>query len=186
VRMTVAVVDLLAVALALSPGLRRMAARRRLALAAIVALVALAPLLGRFRDEDRERAFARSTPPTRPRPGATPPRGAGSTVTQDAARSPSFGARHLLPLPGDGPRLERRAIYVNVNREDFHRSTSNTRFVASSKRRAKRSGRAAAQSFSWGNGYGGVRLRWKPAHVLAAQVGEPGVGRGIDARQAAR
>jgi len=127
VRMTVAALDLLAIALALSPSLRRMAARRwrTLALGATVALVALAPLLATFRGEDRERAFAQefTAHATSTRRYAAAwgwlDRHAGSGTVAVVSAPDTF-----FLYPAMGPRLERRAIYVNVNREDLHEAAA--------------------------------------------------------------
>lgn len=121
VRLALAVVDVLAVALALSPGLRGFAGRRvrELAVAAVILALAGAPLLARFRVQDRSRAFLREF------------------TTHKVATNHFARAWHWLDLYGEdgtvavvsspvnyfvypamGPHLERRATYVNVNRQD--------------------------------------------------------------------
>lgn len=122
VRMTVAAADLLAIALALSPALRG-ALRRHLgllALATAVLLVALAPWLGRFRAEDRERAFSEEYTAhvwsgRRYAPGWAWLDRQGGDGAVDVVSSPDT----FFVYPAMGPRLERRATYVNVNREDL-------------------------------------------------------------------
>jgi hypothetical protein len=121
VRLALAAVDAAAVALALSPGLRGFARRqaRALAVAAVLLALAAAPLLARFRVEDRGRAFLREFTTHK-------------VATQHFAR-----AWHWLDLyggdgtvavtsspvnyfvyPAMGAHLERRATYVNVNAKD--------------------------------------------------------------------
>jgi hypothetical protein len=123
VRLAVAAADAFAVALALAPGLRRGLARwwRPLALAAALALVLLAPALGRFRDADRARALGEeyTAHATSGRRYAAAwgwlDRHAGSG-TVDVVSAPDT----FFVYPAMGPRLERRAIYVNVNARDLH------------------------------------------------------------------
>lgn len=121
VRLALALVDVLAVALALSPGLRGFARRRfrELAVAAVILALAGAPFLARFRVQDRSRAFLREF------------------TTHKVATNHFARAWHWLDLYGEdgtvavvsspvnyfvypamGPHLERRATYVNVNRQD--------------------------------------------------------------------
>ncbi len=121
VRLTLAVLDTLAVALALWPGLRAFARRRwkLLAAATVVLLVAGAPYLGAFRVDDRGRAFLDEFTAHR-------------TATRHFAR-----AWHWLDLyggngnvavvsqpinyfiyPAMGTHLERRVVYVNINRQN--------------------------------------------------------------------
>ncbi len=123
VRVTAAAADLLAVALALSPALRGWMWRHRrgLALAAVVLAVALAPWLGRFRAEDRSRAFSEEYTAhvwsgRRYAPGWSWLDLHGGAGTVDVVSSPDT----FFVYPAMGPRLERRAIYVNVNRQDLH------------------------------------------------------------------
>ena len=125
VRLVVAALDVTAVALALSPGLRGFARRRvrELAVAAVVLALAGAPFLAEFRVKDRARAFLREF------------------TTHKVATHHFARAWHWLDLyggdstvavvgmpvsyflyPAMGPHLERRAIYVNVNHQDSRRT----------------------------------------------------------------
>jgi hypothetical protein len=121
VRIALAVVDLLAVAFALSAGLRGFARRRarELAVAAVILALVGAPFLSRFRVEDRARAFLREFTTHK-------------VATQHFARAwrwlDRFGEDGTVAVvsspvnyfvyPAMGPHLERRATYVNVNRQD--------------------------------------------------------------------
>lgn len=126
VRLTLALADLAAVALALSGSLRAFL-RRRWRPAAVVTLAALVlavPRLGRFRQEDRARAFTQEltvhATPVRFFAGAwawLDEHGGGGTV----AVSMEPGNRFLYPAMG--PRFERRVTYVNVNAAD-HRNAA--------------------------------------------------------------
>jgi len=125
VRLAVAVADVAAVALALSPRLRAALAspgsagrRLRLALAAAALLAALAaaPWLARFRAGDRTRAFLQEYTAHPINVGAYA-RGwdwlarHGGDGTVAVVSSPDT----FFLYPAMGPRLERRALYVNVN-----------------------------------------------------------------------
>jgi hypothetical protein len=121
VRLVVGAADILAVALAFSPGLRAFVVRRRreLAIAALTAAILAAPFLSRYHMGDRGRAF-------------------GMEFTAHKTAAPNFAhawgwlerfggngtvAVHGTPMdyfvyPAMGTHLERRAIYVNVNRRD--------------------------------------------------------------------
>jgi hypothetical protein len=130
VRLAAAAADLLAIALALSPALRRAARRnlRPLALAAAVLLVALAPWLGRFRAADRARALAEeytahATSGRRYAAGWGWLDLHGGDGTVDVVSAPDT----FFVYPAMGPRLERRAIYVNVNRQDLHEAAADPR-----------------------------------------------------------
>jgi hypothetical protein len=121
VRAVVGVADVLAVAVALSPALRAFAVRRRRELAALGAILAVtgAPYLSRFRMADRARAFAMEYT-------------AHKTLTHDYANAwrwlDRFGGAGAVAVqstpmnyfvyPVMGVHLERRAVYVNVNRRD--------------------------------------------------------------------
>lgn len=121
VRLALSVLDAAAVALALSPGLRGFARRRvrELSVAAVILAVAGAPLLARFRVEDRTRAFLNEFTTHK-------------VSTHRVARAWQWLDRHggdgtvavagtpvsYFVYPAMGPRLERRAIYVNLNRRD--------------------------------------------------------------------
>lgn len=121
VRLALVVVDLLAVTFALSPGLRGFARRRarELAAAAALLLVIGAPYLGRFRVEDRARAFLRefTTHKTATHHFARAWRWLdvnGETGTVAVASNPV----NYFVYPAMGAHLERRATYVNINRQD--------------------------------------------------------------------
>ena len=121
VRLTMAFVDLAVVALALSPGLREFAFRRRrgLALAALALALLGAPFLTRFRVQDRERALAHeyTAHQTTIRYQAAGwgwlDRHGGSGAVA-AVHSPN----NYFMYPAMGPRLERDVRYVNLNRAD--------------------------------------------------------------------
>lgn len=121
VRLALAAVDVLAVALALSPGLRGFSRRRarELAVAAVVLAALGAPFLARFREEDRSRAFLREFTTHK-------------VATNHFARAwrwlDLFGGDGTVAVvsspvnyfvyPAMGLHLERRATYVNINRRD--------------------------------------------------------------------
>lgn len=127
VRLALAAVDVTAVALALSPGLRGFARRRarELAVAAVILAVAGAPYLSRFRVQDRARAFLREFTTHK-------------VATHHFARAWHWLDRHgedgtvaavgspvsYFVYPAMGAHLERRAIYVNVNRKDARLSAA--------------------------------------------------------------
>ena len=121
VRAAAGLADLAVAGLALSPAARA-AARARwrlLAAAALVLAVLGAPLLARFRTLDRGRALREEfTVHLTPAPlyaGAWEWLDAhGGDGTVAVASSATHGFRY----PAMGPRLERRAIYVNVNAAD--------------------------------------------------------------------
>lgn len=122
VRVAVGLADLLFVAFVLSPRLRSWASARWRAgsVVAVVVLVLLAPALGSFRVAHREAAFARELT-------------AHLTGTRFFASAWGWLDRHggdgsvaVVSSPGSyfvypamGPHLERKAIYVNVNRADL-------------------------------------------------------------------
>ena len=121
VRLALVVVDVVAVAFALSPGLRGFARRRarELAVAAVLLLVIGAPYLGRFRVQDRARAFLRefTTHKTATHHFARAWRWLdlnGGTGTVAVASTPV----NYFVYPAMGAHLERRATYVNINRRD--------------------------------------------------------------------
>ncbi len=123
-KLAVGIVDVLAVALALSPGLRSFAVRRRreLALAALAAILLGAPLLTPFRIRDRRRALL-----TEYAAHATTARyqARGWGWLDQHAGSGNVAAVHApnnyFMYPAMGPRLERDVRYVNLNRAD-HRN----------------------------------------------------------------
>ncbi len=127
VRVAVAAADLGAVALGIWPGLRAATRRRAGALAVAALALALlgAPLLARFRARDRPRALAGEW--TAHATSAHLFAGAwgwldvhGGDGTVDVVGSPGT----YFVYPAMGPFLERRVIYVNVNRADFHVAAS--------------------------------------------------------------
>jgi hypothetical protein len=121
VRVTMGFVDLAAVALALSPGLRSFAFRYRrgLALAALSLALLGAPFLTRFRVQDRDRALAKeyTAHQTTVRYQAL-----GWAWLDQHAGSGNVAAVHspnnYFMYPAMGPRLERDVRYVNLNRAD--------------------------------------------------------------------
>ncbi len=122
VRLTFAVVDLAAVGLGLSAGLRALGRRRAGALGAAALLLALlaAPPLARFRAADRQRALASEW--TAHASSVHLFAGGwgwldahGGTGTVAVVGSP---ATYFI-YPAMGPFLERRALYVNVNSANY-------------------------------------------------------------------
>ena len=122
VRLAVAALDVLLVALALSPGLRqrlRVHARTVAAVAVLAALL-LAPALAAFRIADRGRAFAREeltahqTPASQFAPGWQWLDRSGGDGTVALVSSPMS---HFV-YPAMGPHLERRVVAVNINAAD--------------------------------------------------------------------
>jgi hypothetical protein len=118
VRLAIAVADLAAVALALSPTLRAFTRRRARELAAAAVVLALlgAPLFARFRVEDRPRALssewtAHSTSATMFGGGWGWLEKNGADGTVDVVGAPGT----YFVYPAMGTYLERKAIYVNVN-----------------------------------------------------------------------
>jgi 4-amino-4-deoxy-L-arabinose transferase-like glycosyltransferase len=121
-RLAIAFADLGALALALSPGLRGLAWRRRRELSLIAVALALlgAPWLASFRVQDRPRALAREF--TVHLTGARffaagwawlDANGGDGNVA--AVHAPN----NYFVYPSMGPRLERDVRYVNINRADF-------------------------------------------------------------------
>jgi hypothetical protein len=127
VRVAMGVLDVLALGIALSPGLRAFTIRRArpLALAALVAGVLLAPVLGRFRLDDRARALAQEY-----QAHVTTSRlfaagwgwldHHGENGTVDVFTSPAT----YFTYPAMGQYLERKATYVNVNVEDVREAAT--------------------------------------------------------------
>ncbi len=121
VRLAIALLDLAAVVLALSPGLRAFTLRRRrgLAVAALALAILGAPFLTRFRVRDRARALAREyvVHMTSARffvGGWGWLDENGGTGNVAAVHSPN----NYFVYPAMGPRLERDVRYVNVNAAD--------------------------------------------------------------------
>jgi hypothetical protein len=126
VRVVLALIDSGFVAWALSPSLRGFAGRRarELAVAGIAVALVAAPFLGRFRVKDRERAFrseytAHKTAAFLFAPGWGWLDDHGEDGTVAVIGAPS----NFFVYPVMGTHLERRAIYVNVNRRDSRRAT---------------------------------------------------------------
>jgi hypothetical protein len=121
VRMTIAVADLTAVAIAFWPALRALAFRRRreLALAAVALALLGAPILVQFRVRDRDRALAQEytahLTSTRFFIGGWAWLDEhGGTGRVAAVHSPN----NYFVYPAMGPRLERDVRYVNINWAD--------------------------------------------------------------------
>jgi hypothetical protein len=126
VRVALALIDIGLVVVAVSPGVRGFARRRarELAVAGIVAVLAAAPFLGRFRVEDRARAYrneytAHKTAAFLFAPGWAWLDKNGGDGTVAVIGAPS----NFFVYPAMGPHLERQAIYVNVNRRDSRKAT---------------------------------------------------------------
>jgi len=122
VRVALAVVDVAAVALAASSGLRRRVRRRAAAFAAAALLLALlgAPRLARFRAADRARALADEWTGHSTSAhifaggwGWLDAHGDGGAI--DVVGEPGT----YFVYPAMGAFLQRRATYVNVNRADY-------------------------------------------------------------------
>lgn len=121
VRLTLAAVDAGAVTFALSSACRSLVARHRgrLAAAALALAVLCMPFLSRFRHEDRARAYAAEYTTHR----TEAPNHAGAWRFLDLHGRDGTVAVHATPMdvfvyPAMGAYLERRALYVNVNRQD--------------------------------------------------------------------
>ena len=126
VRLALALVDIGLVAWAMSPGLRAFTRRRALeiAVAALGLALLAAPMLARFRVKDRERAYrseytAHKTAAFLFAPGWGWLEEHGEDGTVAVVGAPS----NFFVYPVMGAHLERRAIYVNVNRLDSPRAT---------------------------------------------------------------
>ncbi len=122
-RAGVAVADVLAAALLLSPRLRGWLRRHAVPVAAVsgIAVLAAVPSLARFRDADRARAFLEeytahvTSTPRYARAWKWLDRN-GGTGAVDVVSAPDT----FFVYPAMGPRLEREARYVNVNAADLH------------------------------------------------------------------
>ncbi len=125
VRIAIAIADLAAVALALSPALRSLARRRWREIAAVVLVLALlgAPVLTAFRVEDRYRALA-----TEFQVHLTSTRffaGGWGWLDEhggDGAVASVHSPNNYFQYPAMGPRLERDARYVNINAADHRKA----------------------------------------------------------------
>ncbi len=122
VRIAVGIVDMALVAVAVSPRLRGFAQRHApgVAVAAVVLVLAGAAPLARFRLADRARAFEKEwsvhatyVPLFAPAWGWLDGHGGDGTVA--VASSPAL----YFIYPAMGPFLERRVVYVNINRADL-------------------------------------------------------------------
>jgi hypothetical protein len=123
-RVALAAADLAAVLLLVAPGVRAVLARHRLVVAAALlaaGLLAVAPLAG-FRGEDRMRAFRRDLSAH----ATTAPALAGAWQFLDAHAGSGAVALVGTPFPyvAMGPRLERRAVYVNLDAADHELASS--------------------------------------------------------------
>lgn len=126
VRLAVALADALAAAVVLSAGLRGFLKRRWAPLAAVGlgAAILIAPLLASFRVEDRRRAFFQeyTTHKTAAHNFANAwgwlDRNGGSGTVAVQSTPMNF-----FVYPVMGAHLERRAIYANINRQDFQRAS---------------------------------------------------------------
>jgi hypothetical protein len=126
VRVAIAVADVAAVALALSPALRALLRRRwrETALAATALALLLAPVLTAFRVEDRDRALAGefTVHMTSTRMFA----GGWEWLDKfggDGAVASVHSPNNYFQYPAMGPRLERVSRYVNINRADHRRAS---------------------------------------------------------------
>jgi hypothetical protein len=126
-RPAIAAADVLAAALLLSPALRQRLRRQARWLVALGVLAALAavPPFARFRSGDRARAFTEEYTAH----VVTTARYAGAwnwldqhggSGTVDVVSSPDT----FFVYPAMGPRLERRAVHVNVNAQDLHEAAA--------------------------------------------------------------
>lgn len=121
VRLALGLADVLLVAWALSPGLRAAVRKRsrELAVAGLILSLLAVPALARYRQKDRARAYGAEYTAHKtaaflwaPAWGWLEKNGQDGTIA--VAGSPST----FFIYPAMGMRLERQAIYVNVNRKD--------------------------------------------------------------------
>jgi hypothetical protein len=126
VRLALGLIDAGLVAWALSDAFRSVLRRRarELALAGLALCLLLTPALARYRSSDRERAFRMEYTTHKiaaflwaPAYGWLEKNGGDGTVAVVGAPS------NFFVYPVMGTRLERRAIYVNINRKDSRRAT---------------------------------------------------------------
>lgn len=125
VRLAVALTDVAAAALVFSPALRSFVRRRRraLALGAVGLVLLIAPLLAAFRVEDRRRAFFQEY--TAHKTSADHFANAWGWLDRnggDGTVAVQSTPMNFFVYPAMGPHLERRAIYANINRQDFQRA----------------------------------------------------------------
>jgi hypothetical protein len=125
VRVALALIDVGLIVSVVSPGFRGFVRRRvrELAVAGLAAALLAAPFLGRFRVKDRERAYRSEYTAHKtaaflfaPGWGWLDQHGEDGTVAVIGAPS------NFFVYPAMGAHLERRAIYVNVNRRDSRRA----------------------------------------------------------------
>ncbi|HWM92990.1 MAG TPA: glycosyltransferase family 39 protein [Thermoanaerobaculia bacterium] len=126
VRLALGLADLGLVVWALSPGFRSFTRRRirEIAVAGLALVLLAAPALARYRVQDRSRAFRMEYTTHKisaflwaPAYGWLDKKGEDGTVAVIGAPSNFF----IYPVMGT--RLERRAVYVNVNRKDSRKAT---------------------------------------------------------------
>jgi hypothetical protein len=172
VRLVAALVLLAAAALAFSPGLRAGLARRGrhlavAALAVLAAMVLAAPFLAWFRTMDRARAFAQEytthwTP-------VAPFAGAWEWLDENAGDGTvafvSF-PRTQFAYPAMGLRLERRVVFVNLNRRNLRNAGAYPRCNP----------RVDYSLEAWLDNFAASGARWfltsrRPSHPYAGETG---------------
>lgn len=129
-RVFMAALILAAALIALFPRLRITATRHAgwIAAAALVAALAAVPALARFRTADRPRALAKEfTVHSTLAPTFAGAWGWLDRHGGDGAVAVTVSPRIQFLYPAMGPRLERRAVYVNFNRQDLRDAGSYTR-----------------------------------------------------------
>jgi len=130
-RMILGIIDVIAVVLLLSPGLRGFMRRqlqtrpRALTVAVLVVLVLAIPLLASFRREDRVRALGTEYQ-VHNFPGGLYAEGWGwlDRFGADGTVAVMSTPANYFLYPAMGMYLERKATYVNVNREDVRVATA--------------------------------------------------------------
>jgi hypothetical protein len=132
VRLVLAALDAAAVAFALSPGFRSLLARRgRVLMAAALAIAILCvPYMARYHNGDRARAYAMEYTAHK----TAAPNYAKAWHFLDLYGGDGTVAVHGTPMdffvyPAMGTHLERRALYVNVNRKDSRNAADYPRCV---------------------------------------------------------
>jgi hypothetical protein len=127
VRVILGICDVAAILLAVSPGLRGFVRRRSRALAAagVAALVLASPILGSFRRADRERALGTEFQ-VHNFPGGLYSEGWGwlDRYGADGTVAVMSTPANYFLYPAMGLYLERKATYINVNREDVRVATA--------------------------------------------------------------
>jgi len=132
VRLVIGAVDIIAVALALSPGFRSFMTRRGLvvASAALAAAILCVPYMAIYHNGDRARAYAMEYTAHK----TAAPNYAKAWHFLDLYGGDGTVAVHGTPMdffvyPAMGTHLERRALYVNVNRQDSRNAADYPRCV---------------------------------------------------------